>query len=270
MSSAIDAPASRLTEAALSPWYVLADAATFVHRSVRHSLRSLDALMTALVLPLIILLMFVYVFGGALDPGGDYLTYVVPGIILLCAGFGSADTSVTVATDMTTGVIDRFRSLPVAGVCVLVGHVVATVLRNLASTVVVLAVAVAIGFRPTATAVEWLAVAGILVLFMSAIGWLAAAFGLIARSAQGAAAFAFIVMFLPYVSSAFVPPSTMPGFLRGIAEHQPVTPVIETLRGLLIGTPIGSNGWLAVTWCVGFIALGAAGSALLFGRRTAR
>jgi ABC-2 type transport system permease protein len=269
MSQTIGALVVPPTEKSLSVVHVLADTVTFVHRSIRHSLRSVDAMMTALVLPLLILLMFVYVFGGALDPGGDYLTYVVPGIILLCAGFGSADTSVTVATDMTTGVIDRFRSLPVAGVCVLVGHVVATLLRNLVSTVVVLGVAIAIGFRPTATAVEWLAVAGILVLFMSAIGWLAAAFGLIARSAQGAAAFAFIVMFLPYVSSAFVPPSTMPGFLRGIAEHQPVTPVIETLRALMTGTPIGSNGAIAVIWCVCGIALGAAGSAWLFGRRMA-
>ena len=270
MSQTLAAPTASPTTGGLSARHVLADTGTFVQRSIRHSLRSIDALMTALVLPLVILLLFVYVFGGALDPSGDYITYVVPGIILLCAGFGSADTSVTVATDMTTGVIDRFRSLPVAGVCVLIGHVVATVLRNLVSTLVVLGVAIAIGFRPTAGPLEWLGVAGMLVLFMSAIAWLAAAFGLVARSAQGAAAFAFIVMFLPYLSSAFVPPSTMPSFLRGIAEHQPVTPVIETLRGLMTGTPIGSSAWIAVAWCVGGIVLGAGGAAWLFGRRVAR
>ena len=186
----------------------------FIGRSIKHSLRSIDSMVTALALPLIILLMFVYVFGGAIQADGRYIDYVVPGIILLAAGFGSAETSVTVATDMTTGVIDRFRSLPVAAASVLVGHVTATVLRNLVSSVLVLGLALALGFRPHAGVLAWLGVAGLLALFMSAIAWLAATFGLLAKSAEGAAAFGFIVMFLPYVSSAFVPPATMPGFLR--------------------------------------------------------
>jgi ABC-2 type transport system permease protein len=247
----------------------LSDSLVFIRRSIRHSLRSIDAMMTALMLPLIILLMFVYVFGGAMQADGRYIDYVVPGIILLTAGFGSAETSVTVARDMTTGVIDRFRSLPVAASSVLVGHVTATVLRNMVSTVLVLGLAVALGFRPHADALAWLAVTAILVLFMSAIAWLAATFGLLATSVEGAAAFGFIVMFLPYVSSAFVPPSTMPGFLQPIAEHQPVTPVIETLRALMMGTPVGTIWITALAWCVGGIVLGVVASSLLFGRRTA-
>ena len=246
----------------------LADSKVFIGRSLKHSLRSIDAMMTALALPLIILLMFVYVFGGAIQADGRYIDYVVPGIILLAAGFGSAETSVTVATDMTTGVIDRFRSLPVAAASVLVGHVTATVLRNLVSSLLVLGLALALGFRPHAGPLAWLGVAGLLALFMSAIAWLAATFGLLAKSAEGAAAFGFIVMFLPYVSSAFVPPSTMPGFLRPIAEHQPVTPVIETLRGLMMGTPIGTTWITALAWCLGGIVLGVAASSMLFGRRT--
>ena len=249
---------------------LLSDGLVFVGRSVRHDIRSLDAMMMALVLPLVILLMFVYVFGGAIDTTGGYINYVVPGIILLCAGFGAAGASVSVALDMTTGVIDRFRSLPIVGGCVLVGHVVATVLQNLVATLVVLGVALAIGFRPHADVLDWLGVAGLLILFMSAIAWLAACFGLVAKSVEGANAFAFIVMFLPYLSSAFVPTDTMPRFLRGVASHQPVTPVIETLRGLMMGTPIGNTWIVALAWCVGGIVLGSVGAALLFSRRTAR
>ena len=236
---------------------------------MRHSARSVDTLATAVLLPVLLLLLFVYVFGGAIEPGGDYLAYVVPGIVLLCAAFGSASTAVAVSTDMTTGVIDRFRSLPILSSAVLAGHVVASVLRNCLSTAIVLAIAVAIGFRPSAGPPAWLGVLGMLVAFMTAVSWVAAAFGLLARTPEAAGAFSFIVIFLPYVSSAFVPTDTMPEFLRGFATHQPTTPVIETLRGLLLGTPIGSSAVVGVAWCVGLSAVGITACALLFRRATA-
>lgn len=245
------------------------DLSALIGRSIRRSSRSIDALLTAVMLPVIILLLFVYIFGGAIERDGQYVDYVVPGIILLCAGFGSATTSVAVNQDMTTGVIDRFRSLPIVASAVLTGHVVASVLRNLISTAIVFGVALAIGFRPDAGPLEWLGVLGVLVLFMTAISWLAGAFGLLARSPEAAGGFSFLVMFLPYASSAFVPTDTMPEFLRGFAAHQPVTPVIETLRGLLLGTPSGTDAVTAVAWCAGLALVGLGASALLFRRRTA-
>jgi ABC-2 type transport system permease protein len=246
------------------------DAATLITRSVRHSLRSVDALVTAVILPVVILLLFVYVFGGAIRTGTRYLDYVVPGLILLCAGFGSASTAVGVCQDMTVGVVDRLRSLPIVAPAMLLGHVVASVLRNVVSTGLVLGVALALGFRPAADAGDWLAVLALLVLFMTAVSWLAACVGLLAGSVETAGAFSFVVMFLPYVSSAFVPPATMPQALHAFAAHQPVTPMVEALRALLAGAPAGPDDALAVLWWGGLAVAGAAGAALLFRRRTAR
>jgi ABC-2 type transport system permease protein len=244
----------------------MTDSLVFVGRSVRHSARSIDAVMVAVLLPVMILLLFVYVFGGALDSGGHYVDYVVPGIILLCAGYGSATTAVSVNADMTTGVIDRFRSLPIAGAGVLTGHVVASVLRNLLSTVLVLGVALLIGFHPHASALDWLGVLGVLLAFMVAISWIAACFGLLAKSAEGAGAFAFAIMFAPYVSSAFVPTDTMPRALQAIGDRQPVTPIVETLRGLMLGTPIGGHAVVALAWCIGLAAAGIVSAGVLFRR----
>jgi ABC-2 type transport system permease protein len=244
----------------------MADSLVFVGRSVRHSVRSIDAVMVAVLLPVLILLLFVYVFGGAIDTAGDYVDYVVPGIILLCAGYGSATTALSVNQDMTTGVIDRFRSLPIASSGVLTGHVVASVLRNLLSTVLVLAVALIIGFHPHASALDWLGVAGILLAFMTAISWIAACFGLLAKSPEGAGAFSFVIMFTPYVSSAFVPTDSMPAALEWIGDRQPVTPIVETLRGLMLGTPIGHHAVTALAWCAGLAAIGIVSAGLLFRR----
>jgi len=244
----------------------MSDSLVFVGRSVRHSVRSVDAVMVAVLLPVLLLLLFVYVFGGAIDTAGDYVDYVVPGIILLCAGYGSATTSLSVNQDMTTGVIDRFRSLPIASSGVLTGHVVASVLRNLVSTALVLAVALLIGFHPHASALEWLGVAGILLAFMTAISWVAACFGLLAKSPEGAGAFSFVIMFTPYVSSAFVPTDTMPGALEWIGDRQPVTPIVETLRGLMLGTPIGNHAVTALAWCAGLAAIGIVSAGVLFRR----
>ena len=244
----------------------MSDSLVFVGRSVRHSVRSIDAVMVAVLLPVLILLLFVYVFGGAIDTAGDYVDYVVPGIILLCAGYGSATTALSVNQDMTTRCVDRFRSLPIASSGVLTGHVVASVLRNLLSTVLVLAVALLIGFHPHASALDWLGAAGILLAFMTAISWIAACFGLLAKSPEGAGAFSFVIMFTPYVSSAFVPTDTMPGALEWIGDRQPVTPIVETLRGLMLGTPIGSHAVTALAWCAGLTAIGIVSAGLLFRR----
>jgi ABC-2 type transport system permease protein len=248
---------------------VLSDWATMAGRSLRMARRNLDVLVTSLLLPVLLMVLFVYLFGGAIQTGTRYVTYVVPGVLLLSAGFGAAMTAVSVTTDMTGGIIDRFRSLDVAGASILAGHVAASVIRNLASTVLVLAVAFAIGFRPSAGALDWLAALGVLVLFIGAISWLSAAVGLLARSPEAAGGFSFLVMFLPYPSSAFVPIETMPTWLHGVAANQPVTPVIETLRGLLLGLPVGTSPARAVAWSLGILVASVAVSGVLFRRRTA-
>ena len=246
----------------------MSDALTMSARSVRLSLRQVDALITSLLLPVMLMLIFVELFGGAIETGAnDYVTYVVPGVILLCAGFGSATTAVSVSQDMTRGIVDRFRSMDVGGAAVLGGHVAASVVRNVASTLLVIGVAVALGFRPVADPLAWLAVAGILLAFVVAVSWLAAAIGLLAGSPEAASGFTFFVMFLPDASSAFVPVDTMPSWLQGFAEHQPVTPVTETLRGLLLGTPVGNDPWIALAWCAGILAVSVAASAALWGAR---
>ncbi|RSS81050.1 ABC transporter permease [Streptomyces sp. WAC06614] len=244
--------------------------ATLSARSLRMSLRSPDALLTALMLPVMLMLIFVYFFGGAIDTGDGsaYVTYVVPGAMLLCAGFGAASTAVTVSQDMAGGVVDRFRALDIGGVPILAAHVTASVLRNLVSTGLVLAVALAIGFRPEAGASGLLAAAGLLTAYITSISWLAAALGLLARSPEAAGGFTFLMMFLPYPSSAFVPISTMPSWLHGFAEHQPLTPVIESLRALLMSHPAGNAPWTALAWCAGITAVSMALTAVLFRRRT--
>ena len=243
-------------------------ALTMAARCTRLSARNIDALVTSLMLPVMLMLMFVYLFGGAIETGGAYVTYVVPGVILLCAGFGSATTAVTVSQDLAGGIIDRFRSMDVGGPSILAGHVAASALRNAASTAIVFGVAFLIGFRPHAGPLDWLAAVGVLAAFVLAISWLAAAIGLIAKSPEAASGFTFLIMFLPYASSAFVPVDTMPSWIQGFALHQPITPVIETLRGLLLGTPVGASAWTALAWCGGIMAVSIAASGALFRRRT--
>lgn len=242
----------------------------FVGRSLRHSLRNTEALMMAILLPVMLMLLFTYVFGGALDPGGDYVDYVVPGIILLCAGFGSSSTAVDVAGDMTNGIIDRFRTMPIRSLCVVAGHVAASLARNLLATGVVIGVALLVGFHPTAGFAHWLAAIGIVLLFILAFTCLFAAIGLVAGSPAAASSYGFALLFLPYLSSAFVPTSTMPVWLRGVANHQPITPVIETIRGLLTGTPIGDQAWWAIGWCAAITLVAALWGMWTFPRKAAR
>jgi ABC-2 type transport system permease protein len=247
----------------------MSDLLTMSGRCLRLSSRNSEVLLTSLMLPIMLMLMFVYLFGGAIQTGGDYVTYVVPGVLLLCAGFGASVTAVSVSNDLTGGIVDRFRSLDIPGAAILAGHVSASVLRNAVSTVLVLGVGVAIGFRPHATILQWLAAAAVLGLFVLALSWLAAVVGVLARSPEGANGFTFFMMFLPYPSSAFVPIDTMPSWIQGFAEHQPVTPVVETLRALLLGTPAGSNPVQALAWCTGILVVSILAAGFAFGRRTA-
>ncbi|MEU3738238.1 ABC transporter permease [Streptomyces sp. NPDC032198] len=248
----------------------MSEALIMTGRAIRISLRNVDALITAMALPVMLLLIFVYFFGGAIRTDtSSYVTYVVPGVLLLCAGFGSANTAVAVTEDLKGGIIDRFRSLDIGGPQILTGHVLASVARNVIATTLVLALAFAIGFRPAATLPGWLAAAAVLLAFILALSWLSATVGLLAKSPEAAGGFTFFVSFLPYPSSAFVPTSTMPGWLRPFADHQPVTQVIESLRGLLLAQPVGNTPWVALTWCAGILAASAAASGALFRRRTA-
>jgi ABC-2 type transport system permease protein len=246
----------------------VSDALTLSARSLRLSSRNIEVLLTSLLLPVLLMLLFVYLFGGAIQTGTRYVTYVVPGVLLLCAGYGASVTSVSVAADMAGGLVDRLRSLDVSGAALLFGHVTASVVRNVASTLVVLGIGIAIGFRPHAGLLEWAAAAGILALYVLALSWFAAVIGLVARTPEGANGFTFLVMFLPYPSSAFVPVDSMPSWIQGFAAHQPVTVVIETIRGLLLGTPSGSAPWQAIAWCTGILAASVALAAVLFRRRT--
>jgi ABC-2 type transport system permease protein len=249
---------------------VLGESATLIGRSVRLTRRDVESLVLSVALPVMMMVLFVYVFGGAIDTGTAYLNYVVPGIVLLCVGFGAATTAPAVAADMLGGMVDRLRSMPIAGSAVLTGHVVASVTRNAVSTAIVLGVAVAMGFRPSAGAGEWAAALGLLLVYVLALSWLAAGLGVLASSVQSANALTFFMLFLPYLSSAFVPTDTMPAALRTVAEHQPITPIIETVRGLLTGVPVGGDGPLALAWAVGLLVASFALAAWLFRRRTAR
>src|SRR6266700_5866132 len=252
----------------------MSNALIMAGRSLRLSARSPEALLTALMLPVMLMVVFVYLFGGAVDIGTSYVDYVVPGVLLLCAVTGASTTAVTVCQDMAGGIIDRFRSLDVSGPAVLAGHVTASLLRNAVSTVLVTAVAFGIGFRSHASVAAFAAAFAVLLLFVAAVSWLAAAFGLLVSAPEAANSAMFFLMFFSYASSAFVPVSTMPWWLRGFAEHQPATPVTETIRGLLLRPPGPVHGGAvplgtALAWCGGILVASVVISAWLFRRRTA-
>jgi len=239
----------------------------FVRRSLLLSLRDGESLIMSIMLPVLLMLLFTFVFGGALDSSGEYVDYVVPGIILLCAGYGAASIATYVARDMTTGIVDRFRTMPLRASAVLAGHVAASLARNLVATAVVIGVALLVGFRPTAGLGQWLAAFGVITVYILVITYLYAAIGLAAGSPEAAAGYGFVLMFVPYLSSAFVPVDTMPSWLQWIAQNQPVTPIIETIRGLLLGTDLGTAPLWALGWCALVLAIAIAWGAWLF-RRT--
>ncbi|MFD5425280.1 ABC transporter permease [Streptomyces sp. NPDC127084] len=236
-----------------------------LRRNLLHARRYPSLTLNLLLTPIMLLLLFVYIFGDTMSAGigggspdrSRYIAYIVPGLLLMTIGSTVVGTAVSVSNDMTEGIIARFRTMAIHRGSVLIGHVIGSVLQSIASVILVGAVAVAIGFRSTdATVLEWLAAFGLLVLFALAFTWIAVGMGLVSPNAEAASNNALPMILLPLLSSAFVPIDSMPGWFRPIAEYQPFTPAIETLRGLLLGTEIGNNGWLAVVWCLGLAVLG--------------
>lgn len=250
---------------------VLGDCGVLVGRSLRHLTRSMDQMIQAVALPVMLLLLFRYMFGGAIDTGGpSYVNYLIAGIVVLSVAFSASATSVGVASDLQNGIVDRFRSMPMFGPAVLVGHVVSASLRNILSVVMVIGVGYLVGFRPNATASEWLVACGLLLLFVVAIAWIATLFGVIAGGVEAASGYAMILVFLPYASSALVPADGMPTVLRVIVENQPFTPVVDAVRALLIGTPVGNSAWVALAWWVPILLVTSVFTMRVFHRHTTR
>lgn len=250
--------------------YAVSDSVTMLRRDLRHALRNPNTLVGALVVPILLMLIFVYIFGGAFNVGTRYIDYVVPGIIMMTATYGVSMTAVNVANDMSEGVINRFRTMAISRTSVLTGHVAGSVLRTMLCIGLVLGVALVMGFRPIADFVGWIATIGVIALLVLAITWLSVAFGLAAKTVEAASFATFPLVLLPFVSSAYAPPNTMPSGVRWFTDNQPFTPVIETLRALLTGTPIGNNAIIGVAWCVGLALVGYFWAKKLYNRDPAR
>ncbi|WP_371031130.1 ABC transporter permease [Pseudoclavibacter sp. JSM 162008] len=234
--------------------HFVGDTAVLTGRSLRHVLRSPDTIVTTAVMPIAFMLMFVYVFGGAIDIGaGAYVDYLLPGILLITVASGVAYTAYRLFLDLKGGIFERFQSMPIARSSALWAHVITSLVANLVSVAVVVGAALIMGFRSGAGLLEWLAVAGILVLFTLALTWMAVLAGLSAKTVEGASAFSYPLIFLPFVSSAFVPTETMPGPVRWFAENQPVTSIVNSIRQLLEGQPVSGDIWVALGWCVGIL-----------------
>jgi len=232
------------------------DTTVLLWRSLRHITRSLDTIITTTIMPIAFLLLFVYVFGGAIHAGpGRYVNYLLPGILLITIATGISYTAFRLFLDMKSGIFERFQSMPIARSSVLWAHVLTSLAANMISVVVVVLVAVLMGFRSGAGLLAWLAVAGILVLFTMALTWLAVIPGLTAKSADGASAFSYPIIFLPFISSAFVPTATMPGPVRAFAENQPVTSIVNTIRDLFTQQPVSTDIWTGLAWCLGILAV---------------
>lgn len=232
--------------------HFIGDTITMSGRVIRYSARSIDTVITTIAMPVIIMLMFVYIFGGAMKmETADYVNFIVPGILVMCIGYGMAYSALRVNMDLTRGVFDRFRSMPIAKASILGGHVLSSVLMNCISSAAVILVAFLMGFRPQANIAEWLLAVLILVLSILAMTWMAVMFGLLAKSNEGAGVFSYVLLSLMFVSSAFVPTDTMGAGLRAFAEHQPMTPIIESVRSLLMGNGIHAEFYIALAWCAG-------------------
>lgn len=247
---------------------LLRDTAVLSRRSLRHVLRSPDTIITTAVTPIAMLLLFVYVFGGAIDVGGgDYVDYLLPGILLITVASGVSYTAFRLFTDVSGGLFERFQSMPIARSAVLWGHVITSLVANLVSVAVVVLVAVAMGFRSSAGVLGWLGVIGLLVLFTLALTWLAVIPGLTAKSVDGVSGFSYPLIFLPFISSAFVPTEGMPAPVRWFAENQPVTSIVDTIRNLFADQPVGAQGWVALAWCVGLLVVAHALAMVTYRRR---
>jgi ABC-2 type transport system permease protein len=234
--------------------YFFSDMGVMLGRSMRHILRSMDTIITVTIMPIAFMLLFVYVFGGAIQTGTDhYVNYLLPGILLIAIASGISYTAYRLFLDLERGIFERFHSMPIARSTVLWGHVLTSLVSNSISVVIIVLVALLMGFRSSAGVLSWLAVAGILALFTLALTWIAAVAGLSASSMDGAIAFSYPLLFLPFISSAFVPTASMPSGVRVFAEHQPVTSIVESIRALLSGQPVGNELWVALAWCLGIM-----------------
>jgi ABC-2 type transport system permease protein len=232
------------------------DTALLVGRSMRHITRSPDTIITTAITPIALMLLFVYVFGGAIQVDTDnYVNYLLPGIMLIAIASGIAYTAVRLFTDMTSGIFERFHSMPIERSSVLWAHVLTSLVANGLALVIIVVIAVIMGFRTSASPLAWLAVAGILALFTLALTWIAVLAGLSAKSVDGASGFSYAFIFLPFISSAFVPTETMPGPVRVFAENQPVTSIVNTIQDLFAQRPVGSDIWIALAWCLGILVL---------------
>ena len=248
----------------------LGDTGVMLERSMRHVTRSMDTIITVTIMPIAFMLLFVYVFGGAIQAGTDnYVNYLMPGILLIAIASGISYTAFRLFNDLQSGIFERFHSMPIARSSVLWGHVLTSLVSNAISVVIIVLVGLLMGFRSPAGVLAWLAVAGILLLFTLALTWVAVIAGLSASSTDGATAFAYPIIFLPFVSSAFVPTDTMPGPVRAFAENQPVTSIVDTIRALLVQQPVGGAIWIGLTWLVGILIVAYAFAMVAYRRKIA-
>lgn len=249
---------------------VLSNTRTLTERSLRHIVRSPDTVITTAIMPIAIMLMFVFVFGGAIGGGeieGPYVNYLLPGILLITVASGISYTALRLFNDLQSGIFERFQSMPIARPSVLWAHVLTSLIANLVSVAVVILVAVVLGFRSSASLLDWFAILAILALFTLALTWVAVIPGLLAETPDGAGAFAYPLIFLPFLSSAFVPTDTMPGPLRAFAEYQPVTSIVNTIRALFEHEAVGPEIWIALAWCVGLLFLAYFAAAAVYRRK---
>ena len=239
--------------------HVVADTATLTGRSMRHIFRSTDTIITTAVTPIALMLLFVFVFGGALKQSigsENYVNYLLPGILLIAVASGIAYTAYRLFNDLQSGIFERFHSMPIARSSVLWAHVITSLVANVITLAIIFAVGFLMGFRTGASVAAWLGVIGILLLFTLALTWLAIIAGLSAKTIDGATAFSYPLIFLPFISSAFVPTDTMPGPVQWFAENQPVTSIVDAIQSLFAGQPVGSDIWVALAWCVGILIVG--------------
>ncbi|WP_294182328.1 ABC transporter permease [uncultured Clostridium sp.] len=250
--------------------YFFSDIGVMLGRSMHHITRSMDTIITVTIMPIATMLLFVYVFGGAIQTGTDnYVNYLLPGILLIAIAASTSYTAYRLFMDMQEGIFERFRSMPVAPSAALWGHVLTSLVSNTISVVVIILTALIMGFNSSAGILSWLAVTGILVLFTLALTWIAVIAGLSAKSVDGASTFSYPLVFLPFISSAFVPTRSMPGVVRAFAENQPVTSIVDSIRSLLAGQPVGNDIWAALAWCLGILIAACIFAILVYNRKAA-
>ncbi|NKZ08786.1 ABC transporter permease [Actinomadura latina] len=251
--------------------FAVSDSTTMTRRVLKHTMRNPSTLLMSIMLPLIILLLLNYGIGGALNTGDiKYIDYLIPGIIMMGAGYSASATAVAVSSDMNEGIIDRFRTLSISRGSILIGHVAGNTLRTAVGIAVVVLAGLGMGFRPAGGAASLLEAAGLVVLLLFTVSWLATAIGLAAQNTSSAASVASLISMLPFLSGAFAPTDTMPGWLRTFTENQPMTHIIDALRGLMMDTPVGSHGWISVVWCAGITVFGYLWAKSVFGKKTVR